>query len=58
MTGERILKQFQTMTVVYTIFKDSSCWKQVAPLTQFQNEFIRALGLPHPDVYLEPVKLE
>jgi transposase len=58
MTGERIMKEFQTMTVVYTIFKDSSCWKQVAPLTQFQNEFIRALGLPHPDVYLEPVKLE
>ncbi|MBN2231094.1 MAG: IS1634 family transposase [Candidatus Thorarchaeota archaeon] len=58
MTGERIMKQFQTMTVVYTIFKDSSCWKQVAPLTQFQNEFIRALGLPDPDIYLKPVKLE
>jgi transposase len=55
MTGERILKQFQTMTVVYTIFKDGSCWKQVAPLTQFQNDFIQVLGLPHPDVYLEPV---
>jgi transposase len=37
MTGERILKQFQTSTVVYTIFKDGSCWKQVAPLTQFQS---------------------
>ena len=58
MTGESILKQFQTMTVVYTIFRDGSCWKQVAPLTQFQNEFILVLGLPDPDVYLEPIKLE
>ncbi len=32
MTGESILKQFQTMTVVYnTTFRDGSCWKQVAP---------------------------
>ncbi len=58
MTGESILKQFQTMTVVYTIFRDGSCWKQVAPLIQFQNEFIQALGLPDPDAYLEPIKLE
>jgi transposase len=58
MTGDKILKQFQTMTVVYTIFKDASYWKQVAPLTQFQNEFIRILGLPVPDIYLEPIKLE
>ena len=58
MTGERIMKQFQTMTVVYTIFKDGSCWKQVAPLTQFQNDFIRALGMPDPDIYLKHIKLE
>jgi transposase len=58
MTGESILKQFQTMTVVYTIFRDGSCWKQVAPLTQFQNEFIQSLGLPDPDVYLKIIKLE
>jgi len=58
MTGESILKQFQTMTVVYTTFKDGSCWKQVAPLTQFQNEFIQALGLPEPGSYLECVKME
>jgi len=58
MTGESIMKQFQTMTVVYTIFKDGSCWKQIAPLTQFQNKFIQALGLPNSDVYLEAIKLE
>ena len=58
MTGERILKEFQTMTVVCTVFKDGSHWMQVAPLTQFQNEFIQVLGLPVPDIYLEPVKLE
>jgi transposase len=58
MTGERILKQFQTSTVVYTIFKDGSCWKQVAPLTQFQSEFIQALDLPDPDIYLKHTKLE
>ena len=58
MTGERILKQFQTSTVVYTIFKDSSCWKQVAPLTQFQSEFIQALDLPDPGIYLKSIKLE
>ena len=58
MTGERILKEFQTMTVVCTVFKDGSRWMQVAPLTQFQNEFIQVLGLPVPDIYLEPVKLE
>ena len=58
MTGERILKQFQTSTVVYTIFKDGSCWKQVAPLTQFQSEFIQALDLPDPGIYLKSIKLE
>jgi hypothetical protein len=58
MTGERILKEFQTMTVVCTVFKDGSCWRQVAPLTQFQNEFIRILGLPESDAYLNRIKLE
>ena len=58
MTGERILKQFQTSTVVCTIFKDKSCWKQVAPLSQFQSEFIQALDLPDPGIYLKHIKLE
>ena len=58
MTGERILKQFQTSTVVCTIFKDGSCWKQVAPLTQFQSEFVQALDLPDPGIYLKCIKLE
>ncbi len=58
MTGERILKQFQTSTVVYTIFKDGSCWKQVAPLTQFQSEFIQTLDLPDPGIYLKCIKME
>jgi transposase len=58
MTGEGILKQFQTTTVVYTLFKDGSSWKQVTPLTQFQSEFIQALGLPDPGVYLKSIRLE
>jgi transposase len=58
MTGESILKQFQTSAVIHTIFRDGSCWKQLAPLTQFQTEFIQALGLPDPEIYLRPVKLE
>ena len=58
MTGESILKQFQTSAVIRTIFRDGSCWKQLAPLTQFQTEFIQALGLPDPEIYLRPVKLE
>lgn len=58
MTGESILKQFQTSTVIYTIFKDGSCWKQLAPLTQFQSEFIQILGLPDPGTYLRCIKLE
>ena len=58
MTGERILKQFQTSTVVYTIFRDGSCWKQVAPLTQFQRDFIQTLGLPDPGTYLKCIKME
>lgn len=58
MTGESILKQFQTSTVVYTIFKDGSTWKQVAPLTEFQKEFIEKLNLPDPEIYLEHIKLE
>ena len=58
MTGERILKQFQTSTVVYTIFRDGSCWKQVAPLTQFQSDFIQTLGLPDPGTYLKCIKME
>lgn len=58
MTGEHILKQFQTSTVVYTIFKDGSCWKQVTPLTQFQSDFIRMLDLPDPGIYLKCIKLE
>ena len=58
MTKKHILKQFQTSTVVYTIFKDGSCWKQVAPLTQFQSEFIQTLGLPNPGIYLKCIKME
>jgi len=58
MTGERILKQFQTSTVVYTIFRDGSCWKQMASLTQFQSDFIQALDLPDPGIYLKCIKLE
>jgi transposase len=58
MTGEGILKQFQTTTVVYTLFKDGSSWKQLTPLTQFQSEFIQALGLPDPGVYLKNIRLE
>lgn len=58
MTGESILKQFQTSAVIHTIFRDGSCWKQLAPLTQFQREFIQALGLPDPGIYLRRVKLE
>ena len=58
MTGESILKQFQTSTVMYTIFRDGSIWKQVAPLTEFQREFIEKLGLPDPIIYIEQVKLE
>ena len=58
MTGESILKQFQTSTVVYTIFKDDSIWKQVAPLTEFQSKFIEKLGLPDPVIYLKHIKLE
>ena len=58
MTGESILKQFQTSVVIHTIFKDGSCWKQLAPLTQFQSEFIQILGLPDPGTYLRCIKLE
>lgn len=58
MTGEGILKKFQTTTVVYTLFKDGSSWKQVTPLTQFQSKFIQALGLPDPGVYLKNIRLE
>jgi transposase len=58
MTGEGILKQFRTTTVVYTLFKDGSSWRQVTPLTQFQSDFIQALGLPDPGVYLKNIKLE
>jgi transposase len=58
MTGESILKQFQTSAVIHTVFRDGSCWKQLAPLTQFQREFIQALDLPDPEIYLRRVKLE
>jgi len=57
-TGENILKQFQTPVVVYTIFKDGSILKQIAPLNVFQNTFIQSLGFPDPVVYLNRVKLE
>jgi transposase len=58
MTGENILKQFRTPVVVYTTFKDRSVWKQLAPLTVFQSQFIGLLDFPDPVVYLSPVKLE
>lgn len=58
MTGEHILKQFQTPVVVYTIFKDGSIWKQVAPLTVFQSKFIQSLDFPDPVIYLSRIKLE
>ncbi len=58
MTGESILKQFQTSAVIHTTFRDGSCWKQLAPLTQFQSQFIQALSLPDPGIYLRRIKLE
>jgi len=58
MTGESILKQFQTSTVIQTTFRDGSCWKQLVPLTQFQSEFIQALGLPDPGIYLRRIRLQ
>lgn len=58
MTAESILKLFQTPLVVYTIFKDGSCFKKVAPLTQFQSAFIHALNLPDPGIYLKLIMLE
>jgi transposase len=57
-TGENILKQFQTPVVVYTIFKDGSIWKQLAPLTVFQSKFIQSLDFPDPEMYLNRIKLE
>jgi transposase len=58
MTGENILKQFQTPVVIYTIFKDGSIWKQLAPLTVFQSKFIQSLDFPDPGMYLNRIKLE
>ena len=58
MTGEKILKQFQTPVVVYTIFKDGSIWKQLAPLTVFQSKFIQSLDFADPMIYLSRIKLE
>jgi transposase len=58
MTGDSILKQFQTSTVIHTTFKDGSCWKQLAPLTPFQSQFIQTLDLPDPGIYLRRVRLE
>ena len=58
MTGKRIFEQFQTLTVVYTIFKDGSFLKQLTPLTDFQNKFITALDFYNPKIYLKKIKLE
>lgn len=58
MTGKRIFEQFQTLTVVYTIFKDGSFLKQLTPLTEFQNKFITALDFYNPEIYLKKIKLE
>jgi len=58
MTAEHIFERFQTLTAVYTHFKDGSWWKQLVPLSAFQNKFIQALGLPTPEIYLNPIKLE
>jgi len=58
MTAERILDHFQTLAVVYTRFKDGSCWKQLVPLSAFQNKFIQALELPPPEIYLKHINLQ
>lgn len=58
MTAEHILKQFQTLTAVYTLFKDGSCWKQLVPLSAFQNKFILTLGVPTPEIYLKLIKVQ
>ena len=58
MTAEGILDHFQTLTVVYTLFKDGSCWKQLVPLSAFQSKFIQALELPPPEIYLKLINLQ
>jgi len=57
-TAEHILKQFHTLTAVYSRFRDGSWWKQLVPLTEFQSNFLQALDLPPPEIYLEHIKLE
>ena len=58
MTAEYILKQFQTLTAVYTRFQDGSWWKRLVPLTEFQSNFLQALNLPTPEIYLKHINLE
>jgi len=57
-TADHILKQVQTLTAGYTHFRDGSWWKQLVPLTEFQSNFLQALDLPPPEIYLEHIKLE
>lgn len=58
MTAERLPEQFQTLPVVYTVFKDGSCWRQLVPVSAFQHKVILALGFPNPEIYLKPIKLQ
>ena len=58
MTAEGILNHFQTLSVVYTRFKDGSWWKQLVPVSAFQSKFIQALDLPPPEIYLKPINLQ
>ena len=58
MTGTALIEQFATLSAVYSFFNDGSCYRQLVPLTEFQQQFLLTLQLPEPEIYLQPIKRE
>jgi transposase len=56
MTGRRLMEQFQTLTAVYTRFRDGSILRKVIPLTDVQSKFLSDLDFPTPEVYLKRIQ--
>ncbi len=58
MTGERLIEQFQTVTAIYTIFRDGSVLRRIVSLTAVQSNLLSALDVPTPQVYLKRIQVD
>jgi hypothetical protein len=58
MTGKRIMELFQTLTAVYTRFRDGSVFRKVVTLNEIQSDFLSDVDFPTPEVYLKRIRFD